>query len=120
MKKKLTALQQRFAEEYVVDLNATAAAKRAGYKNAEIGRQIIANHYVSESIQELIKKRADSVQITARQIIEDIIRRGKLAEEAGQFGPALKASELLAKHAGLFIERTESSGIMKIIVERHD
>jgi phage terminase small subunit len=120
MRNKLTPKQEKFAQEYLVDLNATAAAARAGYKDPNKGRQLVAKSNVSESIQQLIKKRADSVQITARQIIEDIIRRGKLAEEAGQFGPSLKASELLAKHAGLFIERTESSGIMKIIVERHD
>jgi len=28
---KLSAKQQRFVEEYLVDFNATAAAKRAGY-----------------------------------------------------------------------------------------
>lgn len=120
MKRKLNPKQQRFVEEYIIDLNATGAAGRAGYKDPAFGRQLLTQTNVSESIQELIKKRADSVQITARQIIEDIIRRGKLAEEAGQFGPSLKASELLAKHAGLFIERSESTGIMKIIVERHD
>lgn len=54
------------------------------------------------------------------QIIDDIIRRGRLAEEAGQFGPALKASELLAKHAGLLVEKRESTGEVRIIVERHD
>jgi phage terminase small subunit len=120
MRKKLTPKQEKFAQEYLIDLNATAAADRAGYKNSEIGRQLITKNNVSELIQHLRDKRSKETGITAIQIIEDIIRRGKLAEEAGQFGPSLKASELLAKHAGLFIERTESSGIMKIIVERHD
>lgn len=36
---KLTEKQKRFCEEYLIDLNATQAATRAGYKNAEIGRE---------------------------------------------------------------------------------
>ncbi|WP_419069874.1 terminase small subunit, partial [Ruminococcus sp.] len=34
---KLTEKQKRFGEEYLIDLNATQAAARAGYKNPEIG-----------------------------------------------------------------------------------
>ncbi len=117
---RLTPKQEKFAQEYLIDLNATAAASRAGYKDPNKGRQLVSKSNVSELIQKLRDKRSKETGITAIQIINDIIRRGTLAEEAGQFGPALKASELLAKHAGLFIERTESSGIMKIIVERHD
>lgn len=32
---KLNAKQQRFVEEYLIDLNATQAAIRAGYKKSE-------------------------------------------------------------------------------------
>ena len=38
-KRKLTPLQERFVEEYLISLNATDAAKKAGYsKKTEIGR----------------------------------------------------------------------------------
>lgn len=36
----LTPKQKRFVAEYLVDLNATAAAKRAGYKDPNIGWQV--------------------------------------------------------------------------------
>jgi len=36
---KLTSKQQRFADEYLVDLNATQAAKRAGYSAHTAGQQ---------------------------------------------------------------------------------
>lgn len=36
----------------MIDLNATQAAIRAGYKNGEIGRQLITKNNVSEAIQE--------------------------------------------------------------------
>lgn len=42
----LTAKQERFVQEYLVDLNATQAAARAGYKNAEKGRQLVTNSKV--------------------------------------------------------------------------
>jgi phage terminase small subunit len=48
--KELTAKQKRFVEEYLVDLNATQAAIRAGYsaKNADkIGSQQLGNTRVS-------------------------------------------------------------------------
>ncbi|MGJ1211939.1 terminase small subunit [Sphingobacterium multivorum] len=59
---KLTDKQERFVKEYLIDLNATQAAIRAGYKNGEIGRQLITKNYVSEAIknaQQEISKRTD-------------------------------------------------------------
>lgn len=50
----LTPKQQRFAEEYLLDLNATAAAKRAGYsaKTAESqGARLLSNAKVQAFIQ---------------------------------------------------------------------
>jgi phage terminase small subunit len=49
----LTPKQQRFVEEYLKDLNATAAARRAGYssKNADkIGPELLGKTRVSEAI----------------------------------------------------------------------
>lgn len=49
----LTAKQQRFVEEYLVDLNATQAAIRAGYsaKNADkIGPELLGKTRVAEAI----------------------------------------------------------------------
>jgi phage terminase small subunit len=53
---ELTAKQQRFAEEYVKDFNATQAAARAGYskKSAEwIGPQLLQKPHVAEKVEEL-------------------------------------------------------------------
>ena len=54
MPARLTDKQQRFVAEYLVDLNATQAAIRAGYsaKNADkIGSQLLGKTRVSEAIQ---------------------------------------------------------------------
>ena len=52
-KQELTAKQQRFCEEYLIDLNATQAAVRAGYsaKTAnEQGSRLLTNVSVASAI----------------------------------------------------------------------
>lgn len=54
--KKLTAKQQRFCDEYLIDLNATQAAIRAGYSE-KAARQIATENMAKPSIKEYIEKR---------------------------------------------------------------
>ena len=73
---RLTELQKRFVAEYLVDLNATQAAKRAGYKDPNIGRQLITNHNVSEAIQKAIAKREQRTQITQDMVLRELAAIG--------------------------------------------
>ena len=68
----MTPKQARFVSEYLIDLNATAAAKRAGYKNPEIGRQIITKNNVAAAIAAAIKKREKKTEITAERVIKEL------------------------------------------------
>ena len=52
----MTKKQQRFADEYLIDLNATQAAVRAGY-SAKTARQIGAENLTKPAIREYIEKR---------------------------------------------------------------
>ena len=52
----LTAKQQRFCDEYLIDLNATQAAIRAGY-SAKAARQIGTENMSKPAIAEYIAKR---------------------------------------------------------------
>ncbi len=54
--KKLTAKQQRFCDEYLVDLNGTQAAIRAGY-SAKTARQMAAENMAKPAIKAYIGKR---------------------------------------------------------------
>ena len=57
MAARLTDKQQRFVAEYLIDLNATQAAIRAGYsaKNADkIGSQLLGKTRVAEAIQGML------------------------------------------------------------------
>lgn len=60
----MTKKQKRFVEEYLIDLNATQAAIRAGYKAkngqraSEIGHELLQKTQVSEAISEAIAERS--------------------------------------------------------------
>jgi len=71
---RLTDKQQRFVEEYLIDLNATQAAIRAGYskKTADrIGPELLGKTCVSEAIQEAKKKRSVRTEITQDRILAE-------------------------------------------------
>lgn len=69
----LTPKQQLFVKEYLVDLNATQAAIRAGYSKKtanEQGARLLANVSIQEALQEAMSKRAEKVEITAEQVLQ--------------------------------------------------
>jgi phage terminase small subunit len=71
----LTPKQVRFCEEYIIDLNATQAAIRAGYsaKTAnEQGSQTLAILSVQEYIQELKEERSSRTEVTADRVIKEL------------------------------------------------
>lgn len=71
--KKLTPKQQRFVDEYLVDLNATAAALRAGYsaKTAyAIGGNLLSKIKVKAAIQKAMDERSVRTQIQADRVLE--------------------------------------------------
>lgn len=106
----LTKKQERFVEEYLVDLNATQAAVRAGYsaKTAEqMGYQLLQKTSVQKKLEESIERRSKRTEITQDRVLDEI---GKVAfRDAADYADSelkytskLKALELLGKHLGLF------------------
>lgn len=71
---KLTPKQQRFVDEYLIDLNATAAAERAGYKDSNIGRQLIAKNNVAEAIGKRKADRSARTEITQDRVLQEYAR----------------------------------------------
>ena len=73
----LTAKQQRFVAEYLIDLNATQAATRAGYsaKTAnEQGARLLANVSVRSALTEEQKARSDRTEIDADWVLKRLAR----------------------------------------------
>jgi phage terminase small subunit len=72
---KLTDKQKRFCEEYLIDLNATQAAIRAGYskKTADrIASQNLRKLEVQQHLQELMDERSQRTEITADRVLQEL------------------------------------------------
>lgn len=101
---KLTEKQRRFCEEYLIDLNGTQAAVRAGYK-AKTARAIAAENLTKPDIvkylQELMRQRSERTGIEADAVIREL-RDVAMSDVEITGKEKLKALELLGKHLGLF------------------
>ena len=113
MSKDLTPKQAMFCREYLIDLNGTQAAIRAGYspKTAqEQSARLLSNVIIQEYVQLLMEERSKRVNITAEDVLGDIIETRKAAADEGKHSDRLKANELLGKHLKLFTDKTEVTG----------
>lgn len=124
MTQELTAKQVLFCEEYLIDLNATQAAIRAGYSEKtanEQGARLLANVSVQEKIAELKAARAKRTEITQDTVIQELAAVAGAEVKGIRAADKLKALELLGKHLGMFVERYEvnAAEIEKRIAEAH-
>jgi len=121
----LNARQEMFANEYIIDLNATQAAIRAGYSSrtaASIGSENLKKPEILVRVKELKDKRAEKLELDAFWVLErlkNISDRSMQAEpvmewdsaektmvESGEYQfdsqGANRATELIGKHIGMF------------------
>lgn len=73
----LTDKQRLFCQEYMVDLNATQAAIRAGYSEKtakEIGYENLTKPHIIELISELQNKRSNKVEVTAEKVLKELAK----------------------------------------------
>lgn len=71
----LTPKQERFCEEYLIDLNATQAAIRAGYSAntaREQGAQNLSKLNIQEKIAELKAERSKRTEITQDRVVKEL------------------------------------------------
>lgn len=74
---KLTKKQKMFVEEYLIDLNATQAAIRAGYSPdtaAEIGRQNLIKLEIKNSIDKAIAERSKRTGVNADRVVRELAK----------------------------------------------
>lgn len=73
----MTPKQARFIEEYLIDLNATQAAIRAGYSEKtaqEIGAENLSKPIIAAAIQKALEERSRRTEITADKVLCEIAR----------------------------------------------
>ncbi len=137
---KLTAKQERFVAEYLIDLNATQAAIRAGYSENTaqmIGSENLSKPIIATAVAAAQAKRSERTEITQDYVLASIMEtmeRCKQAEPVtyqngnpvmidtadGDIAPAykfdaaavLKGAELLGRHLAMFTDKS--------VVERRD
>lgn len=75
--RKLTPMQMRFVDEYVIDMNATAAARAAGSKAERLdqaGYEFLRNPEVKAEVAERLKELHETAQISAHIVIREFKR----------------------------------------------
>lgn len=130
MIRKLTPKQTAFVAEYLVDLNATQAAIRAGYSvksAARIGVELLNKTQVREAIAANQAKRAQRVEITADRVVSELARIAfadpRDLMEWGPSGVKLKDSADLTKEQAASVAEvsettTKDGGSLKL--KKHD
>ncbi len=106
----LTEKQKRFVQEYLVDLNATQAAIRAGYsprRASELGYQLLQKTTVQSAIDKALQSRQKRTEINQDYVIEKLREIAEQEASDAQESPLkysnkLKAIELLGRHVGAF------------------
>lgn len=128
----LTVKQKRFCDEYLIDLNATQAAIRAGYSNKRASEQAYqllqkttVQNYINERMEEKDKELiADQDEVLkylttvlrgtskSTEIVVEGLGDGISAAKTMQKEPSekdrLKAAELLGKRYGLYTDKIEA------------
>src|SRR5262245_13055785 len=113
---QLSLRQMRFVKEYAHLGNGSEAARRAGYKpGPRIGQIAVENlqkpAVVAALKQELARIDAD---VSPQRVKNRLHEISHAAQQAGQFGPAVRAEELIGKSLGMWVDQSiHLSGAMK-------
>ena len=132
----LNEKQQRFADEYLIDLNATRAAIRAGYSEKTAysqGERLLRNAEVKTYIREKMDERKEDAIASADEVMRyltavirgqsrsHVLARNDLGAEYILEKPPdekerLKAAELMGKRHQLFTDKVKVDGNMPVMV----
>ena len=104
----LTQKQERFVAEYLVDLNATAAAERAGYEHPnKQGPRMLVNVGIAKAIASAQAKRSERTEITQDYVLTSIMETMEQRKGTGEHSnpnAVLKGAELLGRHLAMFTD----------------
>ena len=106
----MTARQERFIREYLVDMCASAAARRAGYahKSARsIGCRLLKRPEIQRKVAFALEQEKEDCALRREQVLQELkaVAFAPASDASGaelKVAQKLKALELLGKHLGLF------------------
>lgn len=139
----MTEKQQKFADEYIIDCNATRAYK-AAYPNVKkdnvaqaAGSRLLSNVMVAAYIEEKLAEISSQKTANAQEVMEYLtsVMRGKSessvvvvegygdgCSEAKIIGKPpdekerLKAAELLGRHYAMFTDKVKAEGAIPVVI----
>ena len=136
----MNAKQQKFADEYLINANATQSAIKAGYKKETAysqGQRLLKHVEVKSYIEERMKAMHNNKIATAEEVMMYLtsVQRGESMSEVivvegtgdgcsearrimkrPDEKERLKASELLGKRFGLFTEKIKHEGAIPVVI----
>jgi len=109
----LSEKRRRFVQEYLIDLNGTQAAIRAGYARSGAhteANRLLAIPEVKAMIEEGQRKMAEKAEVTQEYVVRELKEVVARCMDHDSFNPkdANKALELLGKHIGMFKDEPTS------------
>lgn len=123
MGKEFTPKQQMFCKEYLIDLNATQAAIRAGYSEKtarKIANENLTKPDIQEYIQAQMNKRAAKIEITADRVLQEIAKMAfanvqDLYDEHGILKPISELPrEVAAAVQSVKVNLTEACAVQEV------
>lgn len=109
----LTPKQQRFVEEYLIDLNATQAAIRAGYSEKtaySVGHENLKKPEIQKAIQEAQEILSNKTQLTVDMVVNGLLKEAQDYAEGSTQSARVSAWAHLGKHLGMFKDKVEMTG----------
>lgn len=108
----MTPQQQRFIEEYMIDLNATQVAIRAGYSEktaAETGYENLRKPQTAEAVGKAKAELSEKSELSAQWVIDRLreVAEHCMKEESYNATGAARALELIGKHFNAFPDRKD-------------
>lgn len=139
----MTEKQQKFADEYIIDCNATRAYK-AAYPNVKkdnvaqaAGSRLLSNVMVAAYIEEKLAEISSQKTANAQEVMEYLtsVMRGKsessvvvvegygdgcseakIIEKPPDEKERLKAAELLGRHYAMFTDKVKAEGAIPVVI----
>lgn len=109
----LTPKQQRFVEEYLIDLNATQAAIRAGYSEKtaySVGHENLKKPEIQKAIEEAKNQVSKRTELTVDMVVNGLLKEAQDYAEGSTQSARVSAWAHLGKHLGMFTEKVQHSG----------
>jgi len=108
---RLSIKQERFVKEYARNGNGVKAAKAAGYSDksakslsVQASRDLLGNPRISKAVEGELARIA--LKVTPDRVQRRLDEISHEAQADGQYGPAVRAEELLGKSIGMWVDQS--------------